>query len=129
MPGGRQPPLQGGVHGVGQRLGVGDQDAAGLGVVLGLGQEVGGHVLGVGGGVGQDHDLGGPGLRVNADHPPHRPLGGGHVDVARAGDHVHRLAQHLTPGVGTVHVVLDGGAVGQHGNGLRPADGVDLLHP
>ena len=57
-------------------------------------------------------DLGGPGLGVDADQPAQQPLGRGHVDVARPGHHVDRLA--------------GAGAVAEDGDRLRPADGVDL---
>ncbi len=42
----------------------------------------------------------GPGLGVDADHAPDQPLGGGHVDVARPGDHVDRLEPDLRVAVG-----------------------------
>ena len=59
--------------------------------MLGLADQVGGDVHRVGGGVGEDRDLGRAGLGVDADHAAHQPFGGGDVDVARAGDDVDRL--------------------------------------
>jgi hypothetical protein len=56
---------------VGQRdARVGDEHRRGERVVLGLADQVGGDVGGVGGVVGEDRDLGGPGLGVDADHGP-----------------------------------------------------------
>src|SRR5690606_38441770 len=55
------------LHALGQLLAVGDQDGGGDDVVLGLADQVGGDVDRVGGGVGQDRDLGGAGLAVDAD--------------------------------------------------------------
>ena len=52
---------------VGELDGVGDQDGGGERVVLGLADQVGGDVHRVGGGVGEDRDLGGAGLGVDAD--------------------------------------------------------------
>ena len=78
------------VGGVGQLDAGGDQHAGGHLVVLGLADQVGGDVRRVGGVVGEDRDLGGPGLGVDADLRTADPLGGGDVDVARAGDHVDR---------------------------------------
>ena len=90
----------------------GDQHRAGQRVVLGLADQVGGDVRRVGGVVGEDGDLGGAGLGVDADQPAQQPLGRRHVDVARAGDHVDRLA--------------GAGAVAEDGDRLGAADGVDL---
>ena len=79
--------------------------------MLGLGQEVGGHVARVGGVVGQDHDLARARLVVDLHLPADLPLGGGHVRVAGT----HDLADRLDlPG-----------AVGEGGDGLRPAHPVD----
>ncbi len=86
--------------------------------MLGLADQVGGHVARVGGQVGEDGDLGGPGLGVDADPALEQPLGRDHVDVARPGDHVHRAAAGLA---GTR-------AVGEHRDRLGAADRVDLLH-
>ena len=91
--------------------------------MLGLGDHVGGDVVGVGVGVGDDRDLRRPGLRVDADHAAHGALGGGHVDVARPGDHVDRLAQPQRVGGSG----LARRPVGEHGHRLGAADGVHLL--
>ena len=64
--------------------------------------------------VGDDRDLGRAVLAVGAHDPAEQPLGRGHVDVARPGEYVGRGA------------VL--GAVREHGQGLRAADRVHLLH-
>ena len=74
----------------------------------------------VGGVVGQDRDLGGSGLGVDSDLRTADALGGGDVDVARPGDHVHRRE------FGAVGV---GAAVGQQRHGLRPADRPHLVDP
>ena len=80
--------------------------------------EVGGDVHGVGGVVGEDGDLGGARLGVDADQPAEQALGGGEVDVARAGDHVDRLQ------LGPVGV---GAAVGEQRDRLGPARGPHLV--
>ncbi len=91
----------------------GDEQAGGQRAVLGLGDEVGGEEPRVGGVVGDDRDLGRARLGVHPDGPGQQPLGGGHVGVAWAGDHIHRGAV--------------GGAVGEHGDRLGAADRVHLL--
>ena len=98
---------------VGQLGRVGDQHGGGEGVVLGLADQVGGDVDRVGGGVGEDRDLGRAGLGVDADHALEQAFGGGDVDVAGAGDEVDRSA------------LL--GAVGEHRDRLRAARGVHLV--
>ena len=85
------PSRDGGLHGLGEVGAVGDEDGGGQGVVLGLADEVGGDVLGVGGRVGEDRDLGGAGLGVDADESLEQPLGGGDPDVAGTGDEVDRV--------------------------------------
>ncbi len=55
------------VGGVGQLDAGRDEHARGHLVVLGLADEIGGDVHGVCGVIGQDRDLGGPGLGVDAD--------------------------------------------------------------
>ena len=66
----------------------------------------------VGGAVGDDADLGGPVLPVDAAGALEDSLGGGHVHVARAGDHVDGRALV--------------GAVGEHRQGLGAAGRVYL---
>ena len=95
-----------------------DQHAGGHLVVFGLADQVGGDVHRVGGVVGQDRDLGGAGLGVDADLRAADPLGGGDVDVARPGDHVDR-SQFRSVGVGS--------AVRQQSDGLSAADGPHLI--
>ncbi len=89
--------------------------------MLGLADQVRSDLGGHGGVVGQDADLGGAGLGVDADHPLEKALRGGDVDVAGPGDDVDGRHDQ-----GPVVVT---GAVGQHGDGLGAAHGVDLLHP
>src|SRR5690606_29722168 len=96
------------------------QDAGGQRVVLGLADQVGGDVHRVGAVVGEDGDLGGAGLGVDAHHAAHQPLGGGDVDVARPGHQVHRRAR-----VGLVDPVA---AVGEHRDRLGTAHRVHLVH-
>ena len=98
---------------VGQAQRVGDQHRGGHRVVLGLADQVGRDVRRVGGVVGQDRDLGGPGLRVDPDDALEQPLGRDGVDVARPGDEVDRAALPR--------------AVREHGDGLSAADGVHLV--
>ena len=68
----------------------GDQHAGGHLVVLGLADQVGGHVGGVGGVIGQDRDLGRAGFGVDAHLRTADALGGRDIDVAGPGDHVDR---------------------------------------
>ncbi|BBJ44493.1 hypothetical protein SSPO_072110 [Streptomyces antimycoticus] len=82
--------------------------------MLGLADQVRGHMHRVGGGVGEDGDLGRPGLGIDTDPALEQPLGRGHVDIAGPGHHRDRAA------------VL--GAVGEHGDGLGAARRVDLVH-
>ena len=91
----------------------GDEHGGGQRVVLGLADQVGGDVRRVGGVVGEDRDLGRPGLGVDADLALEQPLGGDRVDVARAGDQVDL-------GAGA-------DAVREHGDRLGAADGVHLV--
>jgi hypothetical protein len=102
------------VDAVGQGGVGGDEQAGGQFVVLGLGDQVGGHVAGIRGVVGDDRYLGGAVLAVGAHHAAQHPLGRGHVDVARPGDDVGGRA---VPG-----------AVGEHRQRLRPAGRVHLAH-
>jgi hypothetical protein len=90
--------------------------------VLGLADQVGSDVRGVSPGVGQDRDLGRPGLRVDARDASHRPLCRRHVDVPGAGDDVHRLTQHRP-----VHRLGAVRTVGEHRDRLGTADGVHLV--
>jgi hypothetical protein len=83
--------------------------------VLGLADQVGRDVLGVGAVVGEDGDLGGSGLGVDADQPLDEPLGGGDIDVARSGDEGDRVA------------TLE--AMGETGDGLRTTHRIDLVNP
>lgn len=80
--------------------------------MLGLADQVGGHLGGHRAVVGQDGDLGRPGLGVDPDPALEQALGGGHVDVARPCDQVHGRAL--------------GGAVGEHRDRLGAADRVHL---
>ncbi len=58
--------------------------------MLGLGQQIDGDPAWVVVGVGQHHDLGRAGDRVDTDPAEHLPLGLGDVGVAGADDAVHR---------------------------------------
>jgi hypothetical protein len=66
----------------------GDQDAGG-GIVLGLGEQIGGDVVRIGRLVGQHHHLAGPGEAIDGDLAEDVFLGEGDEDVSRADDHVH----------------------------------------
>ena len=84
-------------------------------VVLGLGDQVGGQVVGCRAVVGQDRDLGRTGLGIDADDSAQQSLGRRDVDVAGSGHQVD--PRHpLDP-------------VGEHRDRLRPADRVDLVDP
>ena len=81
--------------------------------MLGLAEQVGGDVRRVRGLVGEDQDLGGPGLGVDADLALEQPLRGDRPDRARPGHEVDPRA--------------GADAVGEHRDGLGAADGVHLL--
>ena len=91
-----------------------EQNRAGHGVVLGLGEEIRGDPLRIGRRVGDHHDLARPRDHVDAHVAEHPALGQRHVDVARPHDLVH---------------APDGlRAVGQRGHRLGAADPVGLGH-
>ena len=93
---------------------VGDQQAGGQRVVLGLGDQVDGDQQRVGGGVGEHGDLGRPGEPVGPDPPGHLPLGQGDIEAAGPGHRVDRR---------------DGrGPAGQGGHRLGPAQQPHLVH-
>ena len=120
--GARHAVVQGLLNLLGDLGGIGEQHGAGELVMLGLTDQVGGQQARVGGLVGDDADLGGAGDRVDAHERGDERLGGGHEDVARAGDLVDRVAQHVS--------VLRLGALGsvcEHGDGLGATDRVDLV--
>ena len=100
---------------LGELLTVGDQHAGGHGVVLGLADQVGRDERGISRAIGDDRDLGGPGLGIDADGALQIALGRGNIDVARAGDEVDRAALPR--------------AVGEHRESLRATGGVDLVDP
>ncbi len=82
----RELVVDGRLDGVGEGRVGGDQDRRGVGAMLGLGDEVGGDTLGVRGGRGEDHALGGPGGEVDRDLAADLDLGGGDPGIARADD-------------------------------------------
>ena len=85
------------------------------GVVLGLGEEIGGDELGVGRFVGDDQDLTRAGKDVDAHRAGHDLLRQGHVTVARPDDHVDPRDRL--------------GTIGQCRHGPGAARLVDLVHP
>ena len=94
----RHPALQLALDGVREGRAGGDEDRRRHRVVLGLADEVGGDVDGVGGVVGEHGDLRRPGLGVDAHDALQQSLRSGHVDVAGAGDEVDRVAASLPTG-------------------------------
>jgi hypothetical protein len=93
---------------------VGDEYGSGHGVVLGLAQQVGSDMYGIGAAVGEHRDLGRAGLGVDPDAAAQKTLGGDDVDVARSGDEVDLAAQPRH-------------AVGEHRDGLGAAHRVHLV--
>ena len=92
---------------------VGHQDRLRAGVVLGLGQKIGGDPVRIAGVVGDDQHLGGAGDHVDADLAEHHALGRRHIGVAGPddlGDRRNRL-----------------GAVGERRDRLRAADAINLV--
>jgi hypothetical protein len=84
--------------------------------VLGLREQVRGDVNGVGGGVGNDHDLRRPGWQVDAALAEDLELGRGYPRVAGADDTVDGLDSGL------------GQAVGKGAHGLSAAGDDELIH-
>ena len=82
--------------------------------MLGLAQEVGGHIGGVGGLVGYHKHLGGPRHHINIHLAIGQPFGGGHESIARP----HQL----------IHLWNEAGPKGQGRNGLGSAHGDDPIH-
>ena len=107
--------LQGCRHGGGQLRAGGQQDRGCQGVVLGLGQQVGGHLIGPGAVVGDHQHLTGPCQRIDCHAAVDRFFGQGHVEVAGAADHVD-------PGNG-------GGTEGQGPDRLGAPNPINLLDP
>ena len=83
--------------------------------MLGLTDEVGHDVVRPRGRVGDDEDLGGSGLGIDADDTLHGALGRGDVEIARPGDDLHGLEPE----------VVD--TVGESADRARAAHGVDLV--
>ncbi len=95
--------------------GVGDQDRDRQRIVLRLGQQVGGDARGRSAGRRDDHDLGRPGVPVDADIRGDVPLGRRDPGVARPRDQVD----------GTDRLR----AVGERRDRVGPAHAPDLVHP
>ena len=94
---------------------VGDQDRLRRGVMLGLGQQVGGDPVRIVAAVGDHQHFRRAGDHVDADRAEHLALGGRDIGVAGADDLGDRA---------------DGlGAIGKRGDRLRAADAVDLVTP
>ena len=89
-----------------------DQDRLGVFVMLGLREQVRGDPFRLIGAIGDHQDLGGARDHVDADGAEDQALGGGDIGVAGAHDLVHRRNRL--------------GAVGERGDGLRPAHPIDL---
>ena len=87
--------------------------------MFGLADQIRCHMYRVGGGVGQDRDLGRAGLGVDTDLRAADPLGCRHVDIARPGDHVDRCE------FGAVGI---GATESQERHALRAAHRPHLVH-
>jgi len=96
-----------------QRIAVGQQQGRCQRIVLGLGQEVCGHVFRPGRRVRHNQDLTRSGEHVDVDLAEHQALGCVDIDVARARDLVDRRDR--------------GGSVGHGRNRLGTAHTVDLI--
>ncbi|MGY3406296.1 hypothetical protein ACVWZV_002409 [Bradyrhizobium sp. GM5.1] len=96
----------------GKARGIGNQDRLRAGIVLSLGQQVGGNPVGIAGVIGDDEHLGGTRDHVDADLAEDQPLCRGDICIAGADD------------------LGDGrdrrGAMGERGHRLRTADAIDL---
>jgi hypothetical protein len=87
--------------------------------VLGLADEVSRDMGRVGAVIGQHRNLGGTRLGINPDLALQDALRGGDPDIARAR---HQVDSLTSTSPGQVH------AVGEHGDGLRAPDRIDLVH-
>ena len=92
----------------------GEQNRRSQGVVLGLGHQIGGHLIGLGRVVSDHQDLTGACERIDRYPSVDGLFGQGDVEVARTADHIH-------PGDGF-------GPVGQGPNRLGATDAVHLFH-
>ena len=103
-----------GGDGARQRAARRQEDGAGSGVVLGLGDQIRRDPVGIAV-LGHDDDLRRPGVEVDGAVGRHAGLGGGDVGVAGTDDLVH--ARHRRR------------AVGQCGDGVRAAEAEEPVHP
>jgi hypothetical protein len=105
-------------HAGGDRLNVArvgrDEDRLRQLVVLGLGEEIHRHPVGLRAAVTHHHDLRRAGDHVDADDAEHAPLGGRDIGVAGAHDLVHRRNRR--------------GAVGERRDRLRSSDAEHAVH-
>ena len=111
------------LHLVGDFGGVGEQHGTGELIMLGLADEVGGQKAWIGGFIGDDADFGGAGDRVDAHERGDQRLGGSHKDVARTGDLVNRIAQHVA-----VLRFAALGSISEHGDGLSATDRIHFIN-
>ena len=81
--------LRGGGHGVDERPRRGEENRAGHGIVLGLGEKIGGDPLWIGRCVRDHHHLARARDHVDAHVAEHPALGQRHVDIPRPHDLVH----------------------------------------
>ncbi len=91
-----------------------DQDRLRQFVVLGLGEQVHRHPVGLRLAVAHHHHLRGPRYHVDADHAEHAPLGGSDIGIARTHDLVHRRDGRR--------------AISERCDRLRAADGEHAVH-
>ena len=92
---------------------VGDEDRLRGGIVLGLGQKIGGNPRGIAGLVGDNQHFARPRDHIDADRAEHLPLGCGDIGVARSHDLHHRRDAPR--------------AIGQSRDRLRAADAINLV--
>ena len=101
------------LDGVGERRAVGDEDRLRRGVVLGLGEEIGGDPVGVRGAVGEDQHLGRAGDHVDPDLAEDPAFCRRHIGVAGPDD-LGDAGDRRRP-------------IGERRDRLRAADPVDLV--
>jgi len=87
-------------HRLGECGRVGHEHRRGKLIVLGLAEQVGGDEQWVGGSIRYDENVGRPSFGIDAGLTANEAFGGGNIDVAGAGDDLHRVKADALDAVG-----------------------------